>query len=390
MLKKIVLLVCNNQYQSKRYFTSKFAEAMQRKGLETTILQWQNGPVPLSLLDEIKVLKPDLTFSFNQPGPDEKGLFFWDYLKIPHWTFLVDPSYYDREMILSPYSILSCVDKFDCQMLDNLNFKKNFFCPHAVERELFTYVANERIYDVVFLGTCYDPDGFRNYLKQFMPPNIFQVFEEAAEMTLSDLKINFLQATMRTLLFHGLTPKDINVASLVYCVDSYVRGVDRLCLIRSIKDANVHIFGGRWFVKGPPAAEWSSYFSSGSNVKVHASVTFVESLEILKKSKICLNSMPFFKCGTHERIFYGLGCGALPITTRNIYIQEQFEEGKEILFYDFKNMDKVNELVNTYLMDNVLREQIVDQGRQKVMQYHTWENRADTMLENIGSILGKL
>ena len=380
---KIALLVCNNQYQSKFYFTQKFGEAMQRHGLEIDVFPWTHGPVPSDVLDKVKKWQPSMTFTFNQPGPDENGQYFWDHLQIPNWTFLVDPAFFNRHLIQSPYSIISCVDQYDCLLLHSLNFNRVFFCPHAIEKEL-EGSSEEKIYDVSFLGTCYDPEGLNDYLKTILSKEDFQLFEEASAIVLSEKNTTFLQATLRCIAMNGLKLSNEQISTIAYCVDSYTRGLDRLQLIRSIKDAKVHVFGGEWWVEGPPKNPWSHYFSSQPNVVIHPSVSYPESLKILRQSKICLNSMPFFKSGSHERIFAGLACGSLILTSRNNYIEGQFVEGQEILFYDFKEMGKVNDLVNHYLANEKLRKQVVEAGRQKVLQHHTWDNRVETMLQQFG------
>lgn len=382
---KIALLVCNNQYHSKIYFTEKFGEAMIGKGIEVKPFRWPNGPVPEIVLHEVKKWNPDLTFTFNQPGPDEQGLYFWDRLQIPNWTFLVDPAVFNRHLIKSRYSIVSCVDQNDCMLFHSLKFERLFFCPHAVEKELAAPENSDRIYDVVFIGTSYDPEGLRQYLKEELPEIDFKVFDEACEIALSEKNTTFFQATLRAITENELQiQNDDQFATLAYCVDSYTRGIDRVQLIRSIKDAKVHVFGGEWLISGPPRNPWSYYFANQPNVVLHQGVSFAQGLQILKQSKICLNSMPFFKRGSHERIFTGLACEALVLTTRNPFIEEQFEEGKEILFYDFDQLEKVNDLVNQYLHDDAKRKEAALLGREKVMLNHTWDNRVNHMLREIG------
>ena len=62
---KICLLSCHNQYASKRYFTQKFADALAKKGVDTHIMAWDNGPLPETLAAKIENLKPTLTGSFH-------------------------------------------------------------------------------------------------------------------------------------------------------------------------------------------------------------------------------------------------------------------------------------------------------------------------------------
>ena len=57
---------------------------------------------------------------------------------------------------------------------------------------------------------------------------------------------------------------------------------------------------------GESSRNWGDELREHKNIVVHPAVTYEQGLEIRKKLQICLNSMPFFKHGTHERIFNGL------------------------------------------------------------------------------------
>ena len=70
--------------------------------------------------------------------------------------------------------------------------------------------------------------------------------------------------------------------------------------------------------------DWKKYFEKQSNIIVHDAVPYAESLEIMKQSKIVLNSSIKNKFGAHERIFAGLASGALVLTNENIYLKEYF------------------------------------------------------------------
>lgn len=390
MIKKLCIFVCYNQYESKRHFTEKFVEALERRGIEVATLKWPHGAVPVELLEEAKAFNPDLTCSFNQPSPNEKGQYFWDILQIPHWTILVDPVFYDLDMIRSPYSILSCVDRSDCQMLQTyFNFHHVFFCPHAIERDIELKKDEKRDLDVVFIGSCYDPDGIRKYWQGQLSQEISKVLDDAIEITLSSEHTTFVQATLLALTTHGISPGSVNLPLYAFFVDQYTRGMDRLQLIRSIKNVPVYVFGDKCW-RTFPVASWEDYLGSQKNIKVVSSIDFTETYKILKRTKISLNSMPFFKNGTHERIFLGLACGAVPLTTRNKFIQEVFIEDEELLFYDFMHLNEINEKVVSNISHNNRLEQIAQKGREKVLKNFTWDNCVEAMLEKVPPMLQEI
>ena len=157
------------------------------------VLSWTSGPLPPFIVQQIQEIQPDLTCSFHPLPQQAEGHYFWDSIKIPHWSILLDPVFYDLELISSPYSIISCVDRFDCRLLASYQFEKGFFFPHAVDRDLIVppHIDDIRPYDVIFLGTCYDPDHLYAYWKKTYPKEIVSVLEEAVEGVLSDSRINF-------------------------------------------------------------------------------------------------------------------------------------------------------------------------------------------------------
>ncbi|MCE5317014.1 MAG: glycosyltransferase [Parachlamydia sp.] len=386
---KICLLTCHNLYESKRYFTAKFAEALNRKGIETQILSWPYGPVPEHIVKEMQDLEPDLTCSFHQLPPQQDGRYFWDAWKHPHWTILVDPAFYDLELMQSPWSIISCVDRTDCELLRSYRFENVFFWPHAVERELAAE-DGERGLDVVMLGTCYDPDNLRAFWQKQYSQEVSEAMDDAIEITLSDRNTSFFRALMQALAMHEIDPHEVEFDQMAYYVDSYARGIDRIQLIRSIRDAQIHVIGGKCWREEKPIEDWNYYLSRQSNVTIHPSIPYEEALEVLKHSRICLNSMPFFKNGTHERVFAALSCGSLPLTSDNIYMREIFAEGEDLLFYQFTHLDEVNGKVLSLLKDEPRRRDMAASGQRKVKVHHTWDNRVDWMQQALPPILDKI
>lgn len=382
---EVWFIVNYNLYESKKYFVQKLSEAFRRKGVGTRIIDLQ------TMIKEerahARLKPPSLICSFNTLLPHERtGKYFFEEKRVPYLFFLLDPAYFVTDYLKSKFSIISCVDQLDCDYLLQGKFNNVLFFPHAVERELAAKENAERPYDVVFIGTSYDPLKLKESWSQKYSKKVIELMEEAVEVTLTETAIPFWQAVEDLVKQKGMPITQEGLIQIATDVDLYVRGVDRLELIRSIKDATVHVFGGTSW--GKRVKGWPQYFANSSNVVVHPAIPFAESMEVLKKSKICLNSMPFFKKGTHERIFTGLACGSLPITTENLWVQEKFIKDKELLLYRPKRWDQVNEQVNYYLAHDKERVEMVSRGREKVMRDHTWDQRADQILEEVPPLIG--
>lgn len=382
---KLCLLSCNNQYASKRYFTLKFAEALLRKGVETHILSWSHGPFPEELVEEVRKLKPTLTASFHQLPEQEDGKYFWDRLHMNHWSILVDPVFYDLELMRSANSIISCVDKGDCELLQSYHFTRNFFFPHAVDKNLLSITNDDRPIDVLFLGTCYDPEHLYKYWEKNYSKNILNVLEDAVTKVLTETNTTFVRALLLSLVTSGIDPKEVEFDRLANYVDMYSRGIDRLNLIRSITDVPVHVYGDKCWREEQPIEDWNFYLSKQANVTVHPPVSFTEGLKLLQRSKICLNSMPFFKQGTHERVFSAIACGALPLTNLNPYLENEFRND-EILFYQSNSLKSVNHQIQETLMDSQARSKKIVEGQAVLLNNHTWDQRVDTLLHDLNKL----
>jgi glycosyltransferase involved in cell wall biosynthesis len=390
MVQKVCLLVNYNLYESKRYFTQKLADALSRHGLDTRIIDAREGALGADTIMSIRRFSPDITCSFNALLPLSEHRYLWDYLETPHISFLVDPAFYSTNLTESRYSIISCVDRFDTDVFYESGFKNVFFWPHAVEAELSFDEAQTRPFDVVMLGSCYDYESLRASWQQQNPEHVNRILDQAIDIVFSDNRIPLAQALVSAWNASGVSPKGVDFLSLYYYLDNYTRGRDRVELIRSIKNARVHIFGELSTDNAVGVLGWPQYMGTQSNVTIHPSVPFAESLEIMKKSKIILNSMPFFRNGTHERIFAGLACGAVPITSESLYLREQFQHGRDLFYYQAKQRQEVNETVNNLLADESKRQAIARSGRKIVMDAHTWDVRVVQLLNELPTIFGRI
>lgn len=392
MLKKIGLIVTYNLYESKRHFVAKLAEALKRKDIEVKIFDGESYSRKAEILNDIQKFSPDVTCSFNSIPPLPDGRFLWDWLSIPHLALLVDPSIYSTNLVKSPLAIISCVDRNDCALIKSQKFENVFFLPHAVEKELQADEGQQRPYDVVFIGSCNDYESARIDWQNKYPPIAGKILDSAAEQVFSKENVPLIDALVNSINANSFISNEIDFVTLFSYLDVYTRGKDRVELIRAINnsDIQVHIFGESDLGRFANAHGWDYYVGKQPNVVLHPSVPFLESMEILKKSKICLNSMPFFKDGTHERIFTGLACGSVPVTSASRYIEENFKDGQELIVYQPCRWKNASKRIEDLLSDEDKRKEMAALGRKNVMKNHTWDNRVEQLLRTLPPILAQM
>ncbi len=383
----IWILLGNNLYDTKRHFSKKFSEALNRKGIKTRFLDALKED-PVAIASAQKNQLPDLLCSFYWPFQFTKIERLWKQFKIPFWSILTDPPAPLFPYLQRPNLLISCVDHLQCEELKKMLFKKVFFFGHGVEVELTQLPEEQKLYDVVYLGTCYDPQGLEKFWNKYSDLQR-KTIELALSIFWENPKATEWEALQRAMSELQANPADLDYASLLYYIGSYIKGTDRLELIRSIKNATVHIFGGACF--RPPIAVkgWSSYFPDNSNVIVHPAIPIEEGIEVMRRSKICLNSMPFFKNGTHERLFMGPACGCMMITTDTIWAREHFNEGEDMVFYKPGQWSRVNESVEYYLSHEDERKRMAERAKEKVRKFHTWDSRVDELLQVLPPILNQ-
>lgn len=377
-----VLLPQMSLYEVLHHFTRKLYEALVRAGHSCRLLEGdQRFLVPLES-------PPDFTIGFNGGLKIEDGRLFCDLIQVPHVACLVDPPFRFFELTSSPFVVITCDDSYCCEDLRSMKFRNAFFMPHAVERELAPEPDVERIYDLAMLATFVDCEKRKAEWSKKFPSEICRGMEKAAGLALADEKTSFLLTLKQALGSHlytaaGQYKMDLNNIKLIFSeVELYIKGRDKLDLLNAITDHEVHVFGN-----SIDETTWQHYCKDRPNIIVHPGVSFTEALEVMKRTKILLNSCIKNKQGAHERIFSGAACGAVVVTNENEYLKKQFVDGQELILYHRSAFHDVNDRIHKLLADESQRQAIADRGRQKVMSHHTWDHRVAELIHQITPVI---
>lgn len=378
-----------SQYGVLSQMTEEIYDAMKRAGISARLLTAEyNNPKPF--IEALTKDRPQFTFSLNGLLPTPDGAFFCDMIDIPHIACLLDSPNQFSILINSKRNYITCPDVYATYVFRELGAENVFFFPHGVDRNLAPDPSLQRSYDVVFLGSCIDYEKIAESWKTKYPDRLRRAMHQAAETALSDQSTPYVEAFVDALNDHvsksePLDPEQCQMMDILQNLEMYIRGKDRISLLRAVKDARLDIFGA-----GLEAEAWKKYFKpEQKNVHIHPGVPFPEALQIMKQSKIVLNSCPWIKHGTHERILSGMACGALVITSENPYMSEHFNANEEIVYYHHGKWNHVSEAIHKYLKDEPKRAAIAEKGRQKVLKGHTWDHRVAALLEQLSAKTGK-
>lgn len=369
------LMPVTSQYGVLHYFTKKMYEALHRRGVSCRLLEGEQM-IDLPCKDP-----PDLTIGFNGIPSHSSGVFLCDLIERPHLCCLMDLSYRFFYLVQSPLISFTCNDRFSLELLNLKHVQNCFFMPPAVEKEAILSLEKKREYEVVFLATYIDFESRREKWKQYFPKSICEIMDETIEMTFCNTQFSFIETFQKVLNVYLEQDKihdddQIDLFSIWEQLELYIRGKDRVDLIQSIQDATVHIFDASIDQKN-----WKHHLKGKSNLIFHEPVSYEESLAVMRKSKIVLNSSPHLRNGVHERVLNALACGALPVTEENPYLLENFPG--QLLFYKNSERDQLNQLINDYLNNENKRLDICTRGKENVLFNHTWDCRISKILENL-------
>ncbi len=328
-------------------------------------------------------IKAAVTFNnrgFKMPAND--GTSLWDIWGIPCINILVDhPMYYHEALIDAPAkSVVVCSDRRHVSYIERFypNISKSVFIPTGGEEMIsqdFEDMDNDkylslRPIDVLFVGSYkyhdeYRYDEFDELLMNHMIESPDDTFEEAV---LSCLKNSSDNA--------GVVISDDALRELIEShkfVETNICAIYRIEIIRALleKGINVTLCGDGW-----DKTDITSY----NNLDLRPRTSFADALSLMSKSKIVLNQMAWFKDGGSERIINAMLQGAVAVTDCSRYLEENFTDGQNIVFFSLEDIDSLPEKI-AGLTSSLF--EIARAGYAVAKKAHTWEVRANELIHTL-------
>ncbi|MBU5477775.1 glycosyltransferase [Eubacterium sp. MSJ-13] len=103
-------------------------------------------------------------------------------------------------------------------------------------------------------------------------------------------------------------------------------------------------------------------------------VSYYDVLKLMADSKIVLNISPFFTEGIHDRVSNAMLNGAICCTDRTEYLNENFRDREEILYYSWNRLDESIKRIKRILEDDCKLQNIADNAYKKAKQNLTVVN----------------
>ncbi len=237
----------------------------------------------------------------------------------------------------------------------------------------------ERKYDILFSATYYSPESKLTEMELIFAENklMQQFYHLMYQNMIENCSLTTEQALFFTLEQTGLSVPD-DTLRIIFRFSEYVdwaiRMYQRSQVVSSLAESGLELY---LLGRG-----WENH-SSAKYPNVHRiadRVPYAQSLSVMAEAKINLNVFPWFKAGTHDRIFNTLLQRSLPLTDSSRWVNNYFTNGKDIVLFDLKHLEQLPEIANRMLKDSEHAEHIIQNGYEKVRQNLTWSNCADWIL----------
>lgn len=264
-----------------------------------------------------------------------------------------------------------CVDNNHVKYLENypgLNWKKDFMPHGGVALERAIKPLRERNIDVLYVGAT----------KEYPSEGSDIAMHCQDEMIENPNKDSYTAIRDAITMYYGPNAFDMLQISDIDQLQYYelvALGIYRTAIIKSLVENGVRVtvYGPGW--------ENVEYYDNPNLIKM-GTTSPQECIELMYDAKIVLNSMPWFKDGTHERVFNAMLAGAIAVSDKSKWFEDNFVDGKEMVLFDLFDMDDMVRRVQDILANPENYQDIANSGREKALAGHTWQHRAIQVLEN--------
>lgn len=404
-MERNLLFICGI-YDTIDLFIEAFSAAFTNLGCTCHVIDIREEKTALAQLRElVDAGVPDGVITFNNIGYNlsyTEGINIWDEKGIPYFNILMDhPFHYSRPLLHAPKSsVVFCTD------LGHVSFLRRFyphltqvdFMPHAgMEADLSEYAEagacrlctagtgyhpplKDRPFDVLYAGSL------SKYVAEGLIPDLGEIREfDAFALTqevLADL-IRFPDKTTEQAIEEYLraigrqyTDRELNrwITELRF-IDSYATSFYREQAVRLLVENGIRVavFGSGW-----ERCEWADnpYLMHGGKVLAP------QVLELMNHSRIVLNTMTWYKNGIHDRVINGMLAKAAVVTDQSVYLKKEMLSHSRpcLAAFSLQEIANLPEMVRDLLKDTERMEELGENGYQAAKSGHTWQQRAEYML----------
>lgn len=373
-MKDIVVFKGTGAYNVMQYFADKLNKAFNEEGLESEVIDLTSFKAE-EFEKEVRLQKPKLCIGFNSMHFNYKNMVYYKYFDIKHLAIFVDHPIHHIPLIDLNYDklFISCNDISRVDYLKNEIKLNNVFLLLLAADKKIEYSIDNKDKDIVFLGTMVDYNEVRNSWKSKFGKPINKVLNDAIEIGMFNSFMPIHEILNIAMMYNGyqnISESDRLKFQLVLLpeIDKYLRFFNRHKYIEKINKQKIDIYGND---------VWYKYMNK-DNVTIHPPLDIKTSFEVLKRSKISLNStMTLVYNGITERVLNSAMSGSVVFSNYSPLLEEIFKENA--LLVDIKDMANIDERLEEIIKDDSKRNLMAENARSIVEKNHTWNNRVQEL-----------
>ena len=386
---RFILYKGQGQYGSLRLHIDQLGAALAELGHEPRVID-------LTLDDAVAQVTasfqdpPDCYFGISGIGSEvmTDGVSAYDRIGRPYASLYVDHPVHHVVRLSTPIArnIAFFLDRSHVQFMSAWSKGRTFaqigFLPPGANElsdapDLSDAAFAGRDIPLLFTGTYRGPPATPWRAEGATPAGA--VLDAMAERMAGDGRLPLLDALRQALaaLYKAdLTPQLLDefmplLGQAQYFAEAYHR--DRL--LRTLGGAGVPltVYGSGW---EPLAAAYPAWTYGGVG-------SFEETLHLLRRARLVLNTNNGFVQGGHERVFTAMAAGAAVISDDNKYYQDAFKPGREIALFPWSKVDRVPGQIEALLADPAALGAMARSGAKRAMADHRWATRAARLVKAV-------
>lgn len=393
MRNKIVFMVGGTE--TLEYFSRELAKAFQLWGYQIFLFDLTDEEKSSEKLAHFAGYSDTVLITFNFDGLhmetalyNGEGQLFWELRDIPCINITVDHPFYAPELLaIHPKNYYHVsIDRYHLKYIETFypDITNNLFLPLA-GTSLFPngdYLpVSRRKYDIVFPGNYTPKEDFDKYINR-LGKDYAQFYRSILQELIDcpDTPDDVLMERRLREEFPDASNGEIceAIANMIF-IDTYIHSYYRAKAVQILVDhgIRVHCLGMGW---NRLACRHPENLSYEEGLFSH------ECLQRMADAKLSLNVMPWFKDGAHDRVFNAMANGSVSLSDHSKYLDECFQDGENIAFYDLNHMDSLPELTASLLANPDKLQYIADAGYTETLKKHTWLHRAESLNQLIACI----
>ncbi len=375
---------------SLNHFSDELGREFERMGIETKILDLNNNHTDYELFLREKL---DAAVCYNSIGTftagNSKLMGIYDELNIPVINILMD----------HPMNLSYCMKQHPAKYIqfspdeEHVKYAKKyydlencFFLPHMAS-EIQCREEVDKDIQVLFPAALAQCNGLYKKIQETFQSNPFMLkivldlleflianprytMEAALEVCLKNMGVE-LSLKQFAVMMSGFKDADLFIRM-------YFR--EKVILELSKTGRPIVIVGRGW--------EESSAIKL-SNIEWLPSISFSDVFSYMERSKVTLTVMPWFKAGTHDRIFNSLLHNSCPLTDESSWLTAHLVPNQECTYFSLDCLDNIGNILEKLMVDGDVTKSVIENGRKKVEQNYTSRNIAQQIVSRLEQCYGK-